>query len=128
MEVQLNEFISIVTLFSVTITTLLWVVHHKKPKWLVLLISIILSVYSLLMIGILVKDLSLQMELSNYDLDNNGIFESNEQNEVQQKLWQEYINDTKINFSPFFMIVPSILFGLVLFGFIYVASKLFNRP
>ena len=80
------------------------------------------------MIGILVKDLSLQMELSNYDLDNNGIFESNEQNEVQQKLWQEYINDTKINFSPFFMIVPSILFGLVLFGFIYVASKLFNRP
>lgn len=60
-------------------------------------------------------DIYCQWDLNKYDLNMNGIFESNEINSAQQAAYQRLINDTGRNFAIFTGLIFSGLISLVVF-------------
>ena len=64
-----------------------------------LFVSVALLTYSLMMIYIFTDYNYTRYHLYEYDLNSNGIFELNEQNQEQKDLWDEYINDTRVNLA-----------------------------
>ena len=62
-------------------------------------------------------------QLYEYDLNSNGIFELNEQNQEQKDLWDRHINDTRFNFAPFVLIIPSLFLGFLSILLRFIAKK-----
>ena len=88
-----------------------------------LFVSVALLTYSLMMIYIFTDYNYTRYHLYEYDLNSNGIFELNEQNQEQKDLWDEYINDTRVNFAPFVLIIPSLFLGTLSILLRFIAKK-----
>ncbi len=114
MNMEIKVVLLSVCIVGLTLTIGNWYFYRKyKTGWL-LFASIAATVYTVMLLSIFWKYHYLQYELFQYDINKNGIFEINEQNETQQVLREEYLNDTRVNFSPFFAIIPSLLISLLL--------------
>ena len=94
---------------------------NRKSLW----ISIIffLLIYSLIVGSAMFDDIYYQWDVNKYDLNMNGIFESNEINSSQQDAYQRLINDTGRNFS----FLTGLIFSGIISLTVYIIGKGFEK-
>lgn len=86
---------------------------NRKGIWISIIAFLI--IYMIILGLTLFDDIYFQWDLNNYDLNMNGIFESDEINSDQQVAYQRLINDTGRNFAVFTGLIFSGLISLVVF-------------
>ncbi len=103
----------IITIIILTSFILLFFLkkYIKSRKRIFLFVSVFLTCYFILLLSVFIVDYIDQLELMSYDIDNDGIFELNEQNDRQKELL--YKNDLGVNLSPFFALFPSLMITLI---------------
>ena len=72
---------------------------NRKSFWISIILFLL--IYTIIVGSAMFDDLYCQWDVNKYDLNMNGIFESNEINPYQQAAFQRLINDTGRNFSIF---------------------------
>lgn len=70
--------------------------NRNIKKGFPLFVSVAFLTYSLMMIYIFADYNYTCYHLYEYDLNSNGIFELNEQNQEQKDLWEKCMNDTRV--------------------------------
>jgi hypothetical protein len=102
----------------------------KTSKNLFATIVVFISVYLLIVGSALTTDLYYKLDLSKYDLNNNGFFEStnNEINENQKAALQKVSNDTGRNFSFVTGLILSFIISIVLYIVLFVKNKIKGNP
>ena len=117
-------FILIIAICSLIISIYAFKSYNQKKRGVPLFVSVSLLTYSLMMICIFADYNYTYYHLYEYDLNSNGIFESNEQNQEQQDLWEKCINDTGVNFAPFTLIIPSLFLGTLSILLRFITKKI----
>lgn len=76
-------------------------IKRAKRKSIWISIILFLIIYAIIVGNALFEDIYCQWDLNKYDLNWNGIFETNEINPNQQAALERLVNDTGRNFSVF---------------------------
>ena len=111
MELDIKYHILFFIFIGILLSFLFFLCYKKKKKRYALVLFYFFLFYFVILIFVLFHDLVNQHNLSKYDINQNGIFEQNEQNVEQEALM--YKNDLGINLSPFFVIFISFPIAII---------------
>lgn len=102
----------------------------KTRKDLFTTIIVFISIYLLIVGSTLIADLYYKWDLNQYDLNNNGFFEStnNEINDNQKAALQKVSNDTARNFAFVTGLILSFIISFLLYVVLFVISKIKGNP
>jgi hypothetical protein len=133
-DISIPIHLLIPTILSVI--SLIIVIYNRKriilktSKNLFKAIVVFISIYLLIVGSALITDLYYKWDLSQYDLNNNGFFEStnNEINENQKAALQKVSNDTGRNFSFATGLILSFIISIVLYIVLLLISKIKGNP
>ena len=98
----------------------------KIGKNLFTAIVVFITIYLLIVGNALITDLYYKYDLSQYDLNKNGFFESsnNEINENQNIALQKVSNSTGRNFSFITGLILSFIISIILYSVLFVVTKM----
>jgi glucan phosphoethanolaminetransferase (alkaline phosphatase superfamily) len=118
--ISIPQHLLIPTLISLVLFLLILIrikriFKNSKRKSIWIGVITFLIIYIIILCSAIYDDIYCQWDLNKYDLNMNGIFESNEINSAQQAAYQRLINDTGRNFAVFTGLIFSGLISLVVF-------------
>lgn len=119
-----------------SVISLMGIIYNRKRiisktnKNLFTTIVVFISIYLLVVGSALLADIYYKWDLNQYDLNNNGFFEStnNEINENQKAALQKVSNDNGRNFSFVTGLILSLIISIVLYVVLIVKGKLKGNP
>lgn len=115
-QIEIPTILVVAVVLILLIAIILCRLNSKfDKKWLWKCLLLFLGIYGLIVGTALILDLYYQIALNEFDLNDNGIFEKNEQINGQQEVYSKVVNNTGSNLSIFTGAIFSSIISLLAF-------------
>lgn len=99
----------------------IFIKSKRKSTWAAIVVFLI--IYMVIVGDAMFTDIYCQWDLNKYDLNMNGIFESDEINPLQQAAYQRLISDTGRNFA----VISGLLFAAVISFIVFLVGQGYRK-
>lgn len=130
---EIIEYPHLLIPIVISLLSLLFLFYKRKQIILKTNLSFLIALvlffafYLLIVSRVLYLDIHLQSDLSQYDLNNDGVFNGEEINEKQKIAMNKVSSDTSRNFSFITALIFSLLLSMIIYVISILTVKIKNR-